>query len=70
MPENPNKQTDQILLSNSSNNSPKCPLEFFRLPFFLKSNLMLNFFYIIAVFDLLRQSVPKILYYQQKNQIH
>ena len=55
--------THQILKSNLSGSSQTCPHKVFFLPLFLKSsNFNLKFFYTIAVFDLIRQFVPKIYY--------
>ena len=52
---------DHILLSNLFDSSQKCLFEFFFLPLFFKSsNLILNFFTLFAIFDLIRQFVPKI----------
>ena len=51
--------TDQILLIKSSNSSPKCPLNFFFLPLFLKSfNLVIIFLTLMTI----RQFLPKIYY--------
>ena len=59
-----NLYSDQILLSNSSNSSPKC-LYFIFLYFLKSSNLILTPTpapYAIAVFDLIRKFVSKAYY--------
>ena len=67
-----NKETNQLLIQYLNTNQihltdPKNTLKLFFLPFFQKSSNLILIFFIITVFDLIRQFVQKIHFSIREN---